>query len=242
MSQNDQQLVDVLAFGAHPDDVELGCGGTLHALSSQNAKIGIVDLTEGEMGTRGTVDERRKEADAAAGILNAKFRINLQIPDTKIDNSASNRRKIISVIRKYRPNIVFAPHPGDRHPDHAHAANIVKEAAFYAGVRKIDADLELAPHRPHSLLYYMISTDFEPTFYVDISAGFDAKMDAIRAHKSQFYNPDYPGETTFIASKEYFESIETRAKYFGWKTGVRFAEPFWSASPILLTNLIDQLR
>lgn len=102
MSQNDQQLVDVLAFGAHPDDVELGCGGTLHALSSQNAKIGIVDLTEGEMGTRGTVDERRKEADAAAGILNAKFRINLQIPDTKIDNSASNRRKIISVIRKYR--------------------------------------------------------------------------------------------------------------------------------------------
>lgn len=219
--------VKVLAFGAHPDDIELGCAGLLAKLSNDNVPFGMVDLTRGEMGTRGTVEERAEEAANAAQILRAQFRVNLQIPDTKIEHTIENREKIIRLIRQTQPEVILLPHPGDRHPDHAQCAKLVKAAAFYAGVKKISPEPGVSAHRPSKLLYYMISTPFEPTIYVDISETFEQKIAALRAHRSQFFNESYQAEETYISSRAYFESIETRAKYFGWQAGVAFAEPFY---------------
>ncbi len=224
---------DILAFGAHPDDVEIGCGGTLYKLAQRGYKIGIIDLTEGELGTRGTVTERYQEAEEAARLLSVVFRKNLKIPDGGIAGTPEQRARVIEVLRKFCPKVVFAPYPDDRHPDHIHAGNLIREACFYAGVRKVNPGKN-PPHRPAKLLYYMISRDFGPTFYVDISEQFATKLHAIRAYRSQFYNPEYEGEETFISSKNYLDSLETRARYFGWRVGVEFAEAFWMKEPLLL--------
>lgn len=230
------QLLDIIAFGAHPDDVELGCGGTLSKLAQQHLKVGIVDLTEGEKGTRGTVAERYAEAREAARFLGVSERINLQIPDGNIQNNTANRAKIIALVRKFCPKIVFAPYPADRHPDHIHAGNLIREACFYAGVAKISPE-DYPAHRPARIIYYMITEDFIPSFLVDISRQFATKLDAIKAYKSQFYNPAYDAEETFISSKGYLESIEFRGRYFGWKAGVKFAEPFWMKEPVVFKDL-----
>lgn len=220
-----QETLDVLAFGAHPDDVELGCGGTLHKLARQGYRVGIVDLTEGELGTRGTVEERYKESAEAARIIGAVARENLKIPDAAIHFTEENRHKVIDIIRRYRPSIVFAPHGEDRHPDHRHAGELVTEAAFYAGLKKLSPG-GFPAHRPNRVVFYMMTYEFSPTFVVDITREFATKLKAIQAHRSQFYNPDYPGEETFISSRDYFEAIEFRARHFGWKAGVRYGEPF----------------
>jgi bacillithiol biosynthesis deacetylase BshB1 len=231
--------VKVLAFGAHPDDIELGCGGLLAKLSHERVSFGMVDLTRGEMGTRGTVEERAKEAATAAQILHAQFRVNLEIPDTNIVDTQENRKKIIRLIRLAQPEVVLLPHPIDRHPDHAHCSNLVKASAFYAGVNKIASEKGIPAHRPSKLLYYMISTPFEPTLYVDISETFELKIAALKAHASQFFNESYQAEETYISSKNYFESIETRAKYFGWHAGVTFAEPFYCEQKPIIKNISD---
>ncbi len=230
------QSLDIIAFGAHPDDVELGCGGTLAKLAQQKLKIGIVDLSEGEMGTRGTVAERYDEAREAARLLGISDRLNLQIPDADIQNNPVNRAKIIAIVRKFCPKIVFAPYPADRHPDHIHAGNLIREACFYAGVTKILPNDHPA-YRPFRIIYYMITDDFIPTFLVDISRQFPVKLNAIKAYKSQFYNPNYEAEETFISSKNYLESIDVRGRYFGWKAGAKYAEPFWMKEPIVFEDL-----
>lgn len=235
-----QEQLDVLAFGPHPDDVELGCGGTLAKLSGMGYAAGIIDLTRGEMGTRGTVSEREREAAAAAQILGVRLRENLAIPDADIRNTPENRRKLIEAIRKYRPALVFAPNPDDRHPDHGHAAELITEACFYAGVGKIAP----GPHdafRPRRVIYYMITYEFEPSFLVDISAQYPQKLAAIKAHRSQFYNPEYPGKETFISSPEYLEAVEFRMRHYGWKAGVKYAEPLWVREAILLEDLFAAL-
>lgn len=231
---------DVLAFGAHPDDVELGCGGTLYKLAQQGYSTGIIDITEGEMGTRGTVEERNRESAEAAGILQAKVRLNLKIPDAHIAQSEENRLKVIEVIRRFRPALIFAPYPSDRHPDHIHTSQLVTEAAFYAGVKKIGPASPPA-YRPKRVIYYPMTYEFTPSFVVDISEQFSTKIEAIRAYRSQFYNPEYDAEETFIASKDYMEALDFRARHFGWKAGVKYAEPFWVRETLLLEDLFSAL-
>lgn len=237
---NHHSSTDVLAFGAHPDDVEIGCGGTLAKLAAQGKRAAIVDLTEGEMGTRGTVAERYQEAAAAAKILNVAQRKNLKIPDAGIRDTDENRLKLIAVLRTLRPRMVFAPYPDDRHPDHIHAGHLIRESCFYSGVGKVGKDLG-EPFRPEIILYYMVSTDFPPLILGDISEHFETKVASIKAYRSQFYNPDYEGEETFISSQGYFDSITSRASYFGFKAGVRYAEPFWFRAPLLRRNVFDLL-
>jgi bacillithiol biosynthesis deacetylase BshB1 len=234
------EKLDVIAFGPHPDDVELGCGGTLYKLAQMGYSAGIVDLTEGEMATRGTVDERCREAADAAEILQLTMRINLKIPDANITQSEENRLKAIEVLRKYRPELVFAPYPDDRHPDHIHASRLISESCFYAGVKKIGPP-DPSAYRPSRIIYYSITYDFIPSFVVDISEQFETKIRAIKAHRSQVYNPDYDGEKTFIASEEYMEAQDFRARYFGWKAGVRYAEPFWVRETLLVEDLFTAL-
>lgn len=234
------EKLDVLAFGAHPDDVEIGCGGTLYKLAQMGYASGIIDITEGEMGSRGTVEERYEESAEAARILQAKVRLNLKIPDAGISQSQENRLKVIEAIRRYRPALIFAPYPADRHPDHIYASQLISEAAFYAGLKKIGPEQPPA-HRPKRVIYYPMTYEFEPSFVVDISEHFPAKMEAIRAYRSQFYNPEYEAAGTFIASKDFLEAMETRARHFGWKAGVKYAEPFWVRETLALDDLFSAL-
>ncbi len=233
------ESVDVLAFGAHPDDVELGCGGTLAKLARQGYRTGIVDLTEGEMASRGTVEARYREAAEAARILNVRQRVNLKIPDAGIENSEWNRHKIIEVVRRYRPTLVFLPYPNDRHPDHIHAGRLITEACFYSGLAKILPDLPA--HRPRRLIYYLCTYEFEPTFVVDITGEFEIKMKALQAYRSQFHNPDWPGEQTFVSSRWFMEAVEFRARHFGYKAGVQYAEPFYVRETIALSDIFPVL-
>jgi bacillithiol biosynthesis deacetylase BshB1 len=220
-----KQKIDILAFGPHPDDVELGCGGTLYKLKNLGYSTGIIDLTEGELGSRGTVEQRYKESAQASKIMNIDYRENVKLPDGGIDPSPENRAKIIRIIRKHKPIIIFAPYLDDRHPDHVHASRLITESWFFAGVRKVMP--ELKPHRPYRIIYYMAKYEFQPSFVIDISEEFDKKFQALKAYQSQFYNPEWPEQQTFISSRWFIESVEFRARHFGWMAGVKYGEPFW---------------
>lgn len=216
--------LDVLAFGAHRDDIELTCAGTVLKLLRQGYKVGIIDLTAGEMGTRGTAEERQKEAEESTKILGVQCRENLGIPDANIQINDENKRKVISVIRKYKPKIIFLPYWEDRHPDHAYASKLVSESAFLAGLSKLYP--EIPRHLTKKLVYYMCHYQFEPSFVVDVTEYHETKMKAIRCFKSQIYNPNYQGEPTYISSPEYIESIEVRSRYYGGLIGKKYGEPF----------------
>lgn len=216
--------LDVLAFGAHRDDVELTCAGTMIKLADRGYKTGIVDLTAGEMGTRGSAEEREKEAQEAAKILRVQCRGNLGIPDANIELNWENKLRVVKAIRKCSPRLVLLPYWEDRHPDHAHAGQLVSEAAFIAGLSKLDTGQP--GHRPGKLLYYMCHYRFAPSFIVDVTDQHERKMEAIHCFRSQIYNPDYPGEQTLISSPEYLESIEVRSRYYGWLIGKKYGEPF----------------
>src|SRR5664279_4484380 len=185
--------LDALFFAAHPDDIELSCGGTALKMVTNGKKTGIVDLTQGELGTRGSKALRKKEALEASGILRLSARENLEIEDGNIENSLSNRQKIISVIRHYRPEVIFVPHFYDRHPDHQNANKLIREAAFYSGLQKVTSSRDSKQqeaYRPKRNIYYMQTYTFEPSFIVDISEEFGNKVKAIKCYSSQFYNPD----------------------------------------------------
>jgi bacillithiol biosynthesis deacetylase BshB1 len=217
--------IDILAFGAHPDDVELGCGGSLVKLEKLGYKTAIVDLTEGELGSRGTVKQRYEESAAAAELLQLEFRSNLKIPDGHIELNDENKSKLIELIRITKPRLILAPYHEDRHPDHVHASQLITEAWFYAGVKKMRSDLP--PHRPFRILYYMAKYEFKPSFVIDISEEYDTKYQALASYQSQFFNPEWPEEQTFISSKWFMDSVEFRARHFGWMAGVKYGEPFW---------------
>jgi bacillithiol biosynthesis deacetylase BshB1 len=219
------QTVDVLAIGAHPDDVELGCGGTLVKLKKLKYKTAIVDLTEGELGSRGTVAQRYQEAAESSKILGLSFRKNLKIPDGQISASVKNRNLLIRLIREAKPKLLLAPFHEDRHPDHVHANQLITEAWFYTGVKKVLPDMP--PHRPYRILYYMSKYDFKPSFVIDITDEFDRKYEALSSYKSQFFNPEWPEEQTFISSKWFMDSVDFRARHYGWMAGVKYGEPFW---------------
>jgi bacillithiol biosynthesis deacetylase BshB1 len=222
--------LDVVFFAAHPDDAELSCGGTIIKFVNSGKKVGIIDLTGGELGTRGTVEIRKREAKSASNVLKISFRDNLGIKDGNIENSSVNRAKIISAIRKYKPRIIFLPYKSDRHPDHQNANLLIKESAFYSGLPKIRTILNgtgQQPHRPHRNIYFMQTYTFEPSFIVDITNEFDTKMKAVRCYASQFYDPSSKEPKTFISDKKFIEYLEARAAFYGFMAGVKYGEPFF---------------
>lgn len=234
--------LDILAIGAHPDDVELACGGTVAKSVKAGYKVGLVDLTEGELGTRGDKIIRAKEADEAARILGVAVRENLRIPDGKIEVTTPNMNKVIALYRKYRPEIILIPHWQERHPDHVHAHYLCREAQFYSGLRKISVrsyGKKLQPWRPPKYLHYMQKNEFTPSFIIDISDVFGIRVAAIKAHRSQFFNPDSKEPETFLSQKSFMDFMETRMKYYGQQIGVQYGEPFFSVEPIGIRNLFD---
>ena len=229
------QKLDILAFGAHPDDVELGCGGTLLAAVAEGKKIGIIDLTHGELGTRGTVADRLKEALLAGEIIGAAVRENLGMKDGFFINDKAHQMLIIEMIRKYQPEIILCNAPGDRHPDHGKAAKLVADAAFLSGLVKIETThngVAQAAWRPSQVFHYIQSRNLQPSFVVDISEHMDKKMASILAHSTQFYNPNSNEPNTFISSDSFLEFIKGRAKEFGQQVGVQYAEGFISEKMI----------
>ncbi len=223
--------VDVLAVGAHPDDVELGVGGLLHKLTRLGYRVGILDLTRGEMGTRGSVEERAAEGQNAARLLGAVRRENAGLPDAALANTHEFQLRTIPFIRSFRPRMLLATKDRDRHPDHCAAHHLVRDSAYLAGLARIDTGQE--PHRPPVTYYYHpYLEDGAPALIVDISEDFDAKLDALRAHASQFFNPSYGAASTYISSETFWESIRTRAAYWGSHIGVRYGEALYAEGAI----------
>lgn len=227
--------LDMLVFAAHPDDAELSMGGTIAMLTQKGISIGIVDLTEGELGTRGTPELRQKEAAAASEILKISERVNLGLPDGKLHADVEYVNQAIMMIRKYRPTFIFAPYFNDRHPDHIHASEIVKRAMFLSGLKKVFTEIDGAKQkafRPKKLFYYMHMYEFEPTFIVDISDKFKTKMDSVLAFGSQFYDPSNKEPDTFISQPNFLKFLEARARTYGFKIGKDYGEPFYCEEDI----------
>jgi bacillithiol biosynthesis deacetylase BshB1 len=233
---------DVLAIGAHPDDIELSCGGTIAKLVRQGHSVALADITQGELGTRGTKHIRVREAAEAARILGVSTRRNLQIPDGGILRNKANLKKVITLIRELRPTILIIPHGVERHPDHVHTHELCREAWFYSGLQKLSTRFRGAPqepYRPHHFFEFMQWHEFEPAFIVDITDTFDLKMESIRAHASQFFNPRSTQRETRLSSPDFLHTIETRCKYYGQKIGVKYGEAFLTNFSIGVRDLFD---
>ncbi|NKE04861.1 bacillithiol biosynthesis deacetylase BshB1 [Mesobacillus selenatarsenatis] len=224
--------LDILAFGAHADDVEIGMGGTIAKYAAEGKSIGICDLTKAEMSSNGTVDTRRREANEAAGILGVKMREALDLPDRGLFLKDEYIREIVRVIRRSTPDIVFAPYFDDRHPDHGSCARLVEEAVFSAAVRRYDEEHGLAPHRPKALYFYMINGFHKPDFVVDVSETIHLKINALNAYESQFMKGAATFDTPLVNG--YIETVEAREKLFGKEAGVAYAEGFMSKKPLLI--------
>ncbi|MEN8765019.1 MAG: bacillithiol biosynthesis deacetylase BshB1 [Wenyingzhuangia sp.] len=234
--------LDILAIGAHPDDVELGCGATIAKEVAAGKLVGILDLTQGELGTRGTPKIRAMEAEASAGILGVMVRENLGLPDGFLENSKAYQLKIVEVIRKYQPDIILCNAIEDRHPDHAKASTLVTDACFLSGLRAIKTDLtgeNQDAWRPKNVYHYIQWKGITPDFVVDVSDYMDVKENAIKAFKSQFYDPQSKEPTSPITSKNFFESISYRAKDLGRIIGVNYAEGFTVERYVAVKNLSD---
>ena len=229
--------MDVLAFGAHPDDVELACGGTIAKLVSLGRRVGIVDLTRGELGTRGTADIRDKEATKAAQILGVSLRHNMNFRDGFFENNESNQLEIIKVLRDYRPQIVLANAIEDRHPDHKKASELVSHACFLSGLSKIETGQEA--WRPLAVYHYIQFQEVEPHFVVDISGFMDRKMQAVSAYASQFYDANSKEPQTIISTKSFLESVRYRAANLGRLSRVNFAEGFTAEKPIVIDSFFN---
>ena len=234
--------VDVLAIGAHPDDIELACGGTIAKLVKDGHKVALADVTQGELGTRGNKEIRAKEAAEAAKLLGVVTRRNLKIPDGDIELNRANLKKIITLIRELRPKILIIPHSVERHPDHVHTHRLCKEAWYYSGLGKIETSLnglKQKPHRPDNFFEFMQWYEFTPSFIVDISGTFDVKMKAIKAHSSQFYDPKSKDPETILSRPEFLERIRTDCEYFGKRIGTKYGEAFYSWTPLGVTTIFD---
>jgi bacillithiol biosynthesis deacetylase BshB1 len=231
-----EKQLDVLAFSAHPDDIELAAAGTLIKLIHQGYSVGIIDMTRGEMGTRGTREIRQKEAEEAKELLGARVRECLEIPDADIEVNRENELRVIGVLRKFRPRIVFNHYWRARHRDHIATSELVTQACYLSGLAKIDTGQER--HRPKRILYHQILYDVMPSFLVDISAEVEQKWKVIRAHKSQFYDPQSQEPETILSAPTFLESIESRMRYWGSLLGVSHAEPFLTTEPFAIPDLI----
>ena len=233
--------LDILAFGVHPDDVELGCSGTILAAVASGKKAGIVDLTQGELGTRGNAQTRTVEALASAKLLGVEVRENLKMADGFFMNDETNKLKIITAIRKYRPQIILCNAPSDRHPDHARSSKLVVEAAFLSGLIKIktlENGAEQAAWRPTYVFHYIQDRYIQPSFVIDISKHMQKKLEAILCYQSQFHNSNYNSNEpqTYISSPQFLDGIKARELMFGKQIGVDYAEGFISEKTIGFNN------
>jgi bacillithiol biosynthesis deacetylase BshB1 len=234
--------VDVLAIGAHPDDVELGCGGTLAVLAAAGRRVGILHLTRGERGTRGTAAQRRREAAAAAAVLGAASLDFLDCGDGGLRSGPAEEDALIALLRRRRPELVLCPAPADRHPDHARAHRLVADACFYAGLARRGRG---AAHRPAATWAYMQHDLFVPSLVVDVTAGWERKLAALAAYESQLHQSGPRprrgravrwGPETKVASREFRLAVEGRARHFGLVIGAEFGEPFWSPGPLAVAD------
>ena len=232
--------IDILAIGAHPDDVELGCSGTIAKEIANNKKVGLLDLTKGELGTRGSAEIREKEANDAAKILNVAFRENLNFKDGFFKNDEEHQLKLIQVIRKYKPDVILCNAIDDRHIDHPRGAKLVIDSCFLSGLKKIVTEYnnkEQEPWRPLNIYHYIQWKNLKPDFVVDISNFFEIKIKAVKSFKSQFYNEKEPVHNTPISTKNFLDSIEYRARDLGRLTNVDYAEGFISARLPLIDSI-----
>jgi len=239
--------LDVLAIGAHPDDVELGCGGTLALLARSGRRVGILHLTRGELGTRGTAAERREEAEAAAAALGATELAFLDCGDGNLRAGEAEEDALIAILRAFRPDLVLGPTPRDRHPDHGRAHRLVEAACFYSGLANRAPEHGLA-HRPAAVFSYMQHDPFEPSFVVDVTAAWDAKMASLDAYRSQIHQPGARGRgedgqggddqapVTKVSTPEFRLAVEGRARHFGELIGAELGEPFWNRIPLAVRD------
>jgi bacillithiol biosynthesis deacetylase BshB1 len=235
--------LDVLAIGAHPDDVELGCGATVAKLAKAGRSVGILNLTRGEAGTRGTPEERRGEAEEAAralGVVELRF---LDCGDGSLRSGPAEEDALIEALRELRPDLVLSPTPYDRHPDHIRAHELVQACCFYSGLAARGTKAH-PTHRPAAVFSYMQHDSFEPAFVVDVTDSWDAKLASLAAHRSQIYRPDPAaapdapggGPVTKVSSPDFFFAIEGRARHFGNLIGATYGEPFWSPLPLAVRD------
>ena len=221
--------LDILAFSAHPDDVELSASGTVLKHIAAGKKVGIIDLTQGELGSRGTPETRKAEAEDSSKILGLTVRHNLKMADGFFEINEDNKRTIIEQIRKYRPDIILANADSDRHPDHGRASKLVSEAVFLSGLCKLNTEIggvTQEPHRPSAVYHYIQDYYIEPDIVIDVTDFFEQKMQSILAFKTQFFDPNSSEPETPISSKEFMEYVESRMRHFGRPIGVEYAEGF----------------
>ena len=238
--------LDILVFAAHPDDAEFGCAGTIMSHVAKGYKVGVVDLTRGEMGTRGTVEARSQEVADASDIMGLSVRENLHFEDVFFEDDKSHRLKVIQVIRKYKPEFVICNAPEDRHPDHAKASELVLKACFMSGLRKIeteDGTEKQQAWRPKQVFQYIQSNYIKPDFVIDISGYWDKKLEVIKAFRSQIFSESYDAKTeestTFISKPEFLDFMKSRAREFGHAIGVEYGEGFLSTKTMGLDNIFN---
>jgi bacillithiol biosynthesis deacetylase BshB1 len=235
-----QPLLDILAIAAHRDDVEQTCGGTLLKMRSLGLETGILDLTQGEAGTRGSAAERAAEADAAGRILGVRWRQALDLPDGRVENSFENRLKIVRVLRELRPRVVILPYWQGRHPDHYTTATLGYEACFVSGLARLEtgADTGDTPHRPYKVLYASLYADVRPSFVVDITPFIEQRYQSLMAYRSQYANAEQ-GSALFVPEEEIRERTFAEARHYGQLAGVRYAEPFVQKEVGLVEDLMS---
>jgi bacillithiol biosynthesis deacetylase BshB1 len=229
--------IDVLAIGAHPDDADIGIGGTLIALARQGYTTAILDLSRGELASRGTTEEREVEAQNAAKVLRVSERLNAKLPDGNIANSAEQRKVLIPILRRLRPSVILSHRDYDRHPDHNGASALVHDANFFAGVASIQTAEE--PWRANQLIEYTPYKDDDtpPKMVFDISDSFETKMEALNCYESQLHNQSYEGSKTYVSSPEFWDFIKIRASYWGHRIGVQYGEPLYMKHTIKTSTL-----
>lgn len=226
---------DILAFGVHPDDVELGCSGTLIAALAQGKKVAVIDLTRGELGTRGTAETRNTESANAAKAMGISARENLQMKDGFFQNDERNVRKVITIIRKYKAEIVLCNAPEDRHPDHGRSSNLVSDAAFLSGLRKIETTYNNEPQdewRPNYVFHYIQDRYLKPDFLFDISDYYEQKIKAVLCYTTQFNTTDNSEPQTYISNPDFLDVLKARALMFGKRIGVKYAEGYLTTKMI----------
>lgn len=235
--------LDLLAFAAHPDDAEMSCGGTLIAQVAMGKKVGIVDLTRGELGTRGTPEIRQQESDAATRIMGLHVRENLGMADGFFEINRENKLRVVQALRKYQPEIVLLNAISDRHPDHGRASTLVSESCFLAGLKMVetvgDDGEKQAIWRPKQVYHYIQDRKHIPDFVMDITPYWEQRMEAVKAFRSQFYDPNNPEENTYISSLEFLKFLEARSRDTGHLIGVEFGEAFTKERHIGVRNLFD---
>ena len=235
--------LDILVLGSHPDDAELGCGGTIIKHIKAGLKVGVADLTQGELGTRGTAKTRDQEAADSARLMGLATRVNLGLPDGFFENNEAHQRKVIEAVRTFRPDIVLANAISDRHPDHGRGAELAYSACFLSGLSKVETrdaqGSEQEPWRPKALYHYIQSQIHAPDFVVDISSEWDQKMAAVKAFKTQFFDPASKEPTTYISTPEFLKLLEARSIEMGHAIGVKYGEGFVARRWLGVRSLTD---